>query len=1074
MPRLDTPRVDTIGAAFLAAVAAAVLVALVPAAAADSGVPAPLKQMAAGAEAGDILCNSGRVLMISPGGTPACAFPGSADALVRRGWAGVPAGGDGSWQGPGAEQGGHDSSAPASGHPEPRHAGQDRAAPAPHPAEIHDDALAISGRTGGGVAAEPARPHAHHNTLTISKYPVVGEVADVTFTVTVAHDSGYSFGEDFPLARLMTGIGISGYARPDSSFDMVSNIGTGDPGVFRPYDPDNVTTVARPGETYTVKAKFSVPEEEVVKVYGLGLHGDIAEIYIAASKNRSMLLDEYEATGQTYLDHMMAAGHEEPPSLPEYDIDLTVPHWPVNRTTLLGEYHAMYSSFAEGYVSLGYTEDQIVEELFFFGHLRSDIREFFVHIMNYTEEQAGAVRMGDDLLGFAYMASPAGIDDVVHDMLTRRNYTAAEARDLLRDHMFYTDDEAAALVLNAAATRAQAGAAGQQQQQQQPRPAHFAVSGKVHGTTYGGTQAMPVHGIRVCAYDHDATTMRETLLRTSSSGQACTVTAQSGTYAIVEIRNDDPDDDTTVDLLVRVLSEGSRLSVAGTSGASYRHDEPVVSNFNGAMLDRDVTLSGPSAGAGRIIDAISDGRRFFEGHSIGVAPLTVKWQHDAGAGAFSDRSSDSAAYGRSGNIIWLNGNGMTTEDDSHERWTLLHEFGHHVMDATGRFPAGAGCPSPHHLHNQSGAGCAWTEGWADFVPHMVDNSANLRWTDYVYVDLEQDRTENGTGEARNAFARTGPTGGEGHLVEGQVAAALWDVKDSRVDTKFDKEGHNPRGRTLDDLAMGDDEIVDTLQAATYASFEGFYDAWESARAQAHSARNVMDLHAMGFAGGARPLADPFGGLDRWAGSGTLNWSSGAPLEGEQPPGHPAGNTVARARHCAAECVLTLRDGVDLSGFGAAELSLWRFVDNYLGSGDYLRVDVSPDGGSSWSAVRTWGPGSGNDDRWHHEAIPLAPYLNSTDFKVRLSARLSYQTSDAAVDDVVINGTARARAGGPVDVLSSGFDASLEGWAYRQVPAEGNNRSTWKCAPVAAGGAAGAAEGRPGAVGILTRGSHFCD
>ena len=390
---------------------------------------------------------------------------------------------------------------------------------------------------------------------------------------------------------------------------------------------------------------------------------------------------------------------------------------------------------------------------------------------------------------------------------------------------------------------------------------------------------------------------------------------------------------------MRVLSEGSRLSVAGTSGASYRHDEPVVSNFNGAMLDRDVTLSGPSAGAGRIIDAISDGRRFFEGHSIGVAPLTVKWQHDAGAGAFSDRSSDSAAYGRSGNIIWLNGNGMTTEDDSHERWTLLHEFGHHVMDATGRFPAGAGCPSPHHLHNQSGAGCAWTEGWADFVPHMVDNSANLRWTDYVYVDLEQDRTENGTGEARNAFARTGPTGGEGHLVEGQVAAALWDVKDSRVDTKFDKEGHNPRGRTLDDLAMGDDEIVDTLQAATYASFEGFYDAWESARAQAHSARNVMDLHAMGFAGGARPLADPFGGLDRWAGSGTLNWSSGAPLEGEQPPGHPAGNTVARARHCAAECVLTLRDGVDLSGFGAAELSLWRFVDNYLGSGDYLRVDV---------------------------------------------------------------------------------------------------------------------------------------
>lgn len=133
-----------------------------------------------------------------------------------------------------------------------------------------------------------------------------------------------------------------------------------------------------------------------------------------------------------------------------------------------------------------------------------------------------------------------------------------------------------------------------------------------------------------------------------------------------------------------------------------------------------------------------------------------------------------------------------------------------------------------------------------------------------------------------------------------------------------------------------------------------------------------------------------------------------------------------ARHCASECVLTLRDGIDLSGYDAAGLSFWRFLDNYVRSGDYLRVDVSPDGGSSWSTAYTWGRGSGNDDRWHRETLSLAPYLNSTDFKVRLAARLSYSTSDAAVDDVVINGTARARAGGTVAVLSSGFADSLEG------------------------------------------------
>ena len=442
----STPRVGSIQAACLMAVAAA-LVAAVPVAAAGSGAPAPLKQVEAGTEVADILCNGGRVLLVSLGGTPACAFPSSVDALAGRGWTGAPAGGDGSGRGHGAGTGGHDT-----------------AALAPPPAETRNGTPAVSGRPGGGSAASTALPPAHHNTLAISKYPVVGEVADVTFTVNVASESGESFGEDFPLARLAVGISISGYGRPDSSFDAVSNIGTGDPGVFRPYDPDNMTTVARPGETYTVKAKFIIPEETVVHVYGLGLHGDVSSIYVAASKNMSMSLGEYEATGQTYLDHTRATGQEEPqaPRVPEYDLGLTVPHWQVNRTTLLGEYHAMYSSFAKGYVDLGYTEDQIVEEMFYFGYLPGDIREFFVHIMNYTEERANAVRMGDDLLGHAYWSSSASIDKIVDDMLTRRNYTAAEARDLLRDHMFYTDDEAAALVLNATATRAQAGAAGQQ------------------------------------------------------------------------------------------------------------------------------------------------------------------------------------------------------------------------------------------------------------------------------------------------------------------------------------------------------------------------------------------------------------------------------------------------------------------------------------------------------------------------------------------------------------------------------------------------------------------------------------
>jgi len=423
------PRMGSVQAACLVAAAAA-LAAAVPAAA-GSGAPAPLKQMDAGAGAGDILCNGDRVLLVSPGGAPACILARSLGTLAERGWREGPEGWGG--HGPAAGRGGPDASAAAPCGPE------------------HNQAVQ------GGVASAPRWPNIHHTTVTISKYPVVGEVAEMTFTVTTT-DESRALSTERPLASLT--VGTSPVSKSHRVFDMISNIGTGDPGVFRPYDPDNVTTVARPGETYTVKAKFVISEEGFMSIGGRGLHNDFASVYIAASKNASMSTEEYHATGQTYLDHTRATGQAEPCPLPECDTDLTVPHWPVNRATLLGEYHEMYSSFAEVYVDIGYTEDQIVKELFSFGHLRSDIREFFVHIMNYTGEQAGAVRMGDDLLGFAYMASPACIDDVVHDMLARRNYTADEARDLLRDHMFYTDDEAAALVRDAAAAGGWAGAAG--------------------------------------------------------------------------------------------------------------------------------------------------------------------------------------------------------------------------------------------------------------------------------------------------------------------------------------------------------------------------------------------------------------------------------------------------------------------------------------------------------------------------------------------------------------------------------------------------------------------------------------
>ena len=68
-------------------------------------------------------------------------------------------------------------------------------------------------------------------------------------------------------------------------FDVVSNIDSGDPDVFLPYDHKNVTKLVQIGETYTVRAKFEVLRQEAF----LGICGaaisDRACKNIAASKH---------------------------------------------------------------------------------------------------------------------------------------------------------------------------------------------------------------------------------------------------------------------------------------------------------------------------------------------------------------------------------------------------------------------------------------------------------------------------------------------------------------------------------------------------------------------------------------------------------------------------------------------------------------------------------------------------------------------------------------------------------------------------------------------------------------------
>jgi hypothetical protein len=94
--------------------------------------------------------------------------------------------------------------------------------------------------------------------------------------------------------------------------------------------------------------------------------------------------------------------------------------------------------------------------------------------------------------------------------------------------------------------------------------------------------------------------------------------------------------------------------------------------------------------------------------------------------------------------------------------------------------------------------------------------------------------------------------------------------------------------------------------------------------------------------------------------------------------------------------------VDLTGYASATLTFWRYADNDLDAGEYLKVELYD--GTTWNTIFNWTEGAGDDDTWHQENINLASYLGASNFNVRFVTHQSAYFEEAEIDDVVINGT----------------------------------------------------------------------
>lgn len=144
-------------------------------------------------------------------------------------------------------------------------------------------------------------------------------------------------------------------------------------------------------------------------------------------------------------------------------------------------------------------------------------------------------------------------------------------------------------------------------------------------------------------------------------------------------------------------------------------------------------------------------------------------------------STDGTYYSRDGNDIHL---AAADPDADH---VTIHEGAHALMDAIydDDMPPSPNC-NPHHIFVPSSQGCAWVEGWAEWVPARVLDDPVFRWPDGFQVDLEA-----------STWAR--PDGGQGDVTEGRVAGALIDLSDRTDDGPWDRYGEGGLGAASEEI-----------------------------------------------------------------------------------------------------------------------------------------------------------------------------------------------------------------------------------------------------------------------------------
>jgi hypothetical protein len=109
---------------------------------------------------------------------------------------------------------------------------------------------------------------------------------------------------------------------------------------------------------------------------------------------------------------------------------------------------------------------------------------------------------------------------------------------------------------------------------------------------------------------------------------------------------------------------------------------------------------------------------------------------------------------------------LPTANDARSPDVIQHEYGHFAMYQTYGTWFNTYCPSPHYITGVSHVNCAWSEGWASYIPYLTHGDKTYTYANNF--DVNEETPTWGTSGWDN-----------GDAVEGRVTCALIDMQDTQ-------------------------------------------------------------------------------------------------------------------------------------------------------------------------------------------------------------------------------------------------------------------------------------------------------